>query len=401
MARRVTAPLVFGAAAAGVVWLGWRGSPAGPATPASRAGLIAAVVMLAAVPWGVRKVLGPAGGVPRGPLARVARSGGYAVALALVLAEARVEPLEHAGHPGRAWLAGTWAGEIIFVVILAGYVAALLVATARRLPGRWRRARPGTGSAPRPGTGPAPRLTASRAALVIGTRAGLAAGLAVYAMRALAAVLPARNGWPTWLHRGASALFVLTAAGLIVAAGRAAARRTRPGGGTGLPLADARARQGVAAGLCAGLIGAALVCLLGAGTAALVPHAMKPLQWSFAGGRPMNSAVYEFETSVTDSAAGYLLVLVFGPVLGAGLGAWGGLSAAGRPRPRPDGGGGGGGRPEPAPPPPQGSGRRGDDHEPAILRGYLVRLPAVPGLPGTGRDAHGEPQRPDPRQAPV
>ena len=96
--------------------------------------------------------------------------------------------------------------------------------------------------------------------------------------------------------------------------------------------------------------------------------------------------------SLADTAAGYLLVLVFFPLFGAGLGAWGALYTAGRPGQQPGngGGGGGGGEPEPAAPPPDGGRRADEDHRPAILRGYLKDLPAGHGLPagpGGGRRA--------------
>jgi hypothetical protein len=72
------------------------------------------------------------------------------------------------------------------------------------------------------------------------------------------------------------------------------------------------------------------------------------------------------------AAAGYLLVLIIFPLLGAGLGAWGGLFAAGNPGRRPGGGGDGGGGghdPDPEPMPP-GGGRGGgalDGPAPALL----------------------------------
>jgi hypothetical protein len=112
--------------------------------------------------------------------------------------------------------------------------------------------------------------------------------------------------------------------------------------------------------------------------------------------------VYEFEMGVSDSGAGYLVVLVVVPLFGAGLGAWGGLYGAGQPRRRPGGGGGGGGGPDgptPLPPPPDEDARR-DSELPALLRGgYLRELPVAgdlspapeqqPAVPaGTGSPAH-------------
>jgi hypothetical protein len=225
----------------------------------------------------------------------------------------------------------------------------------------------------------------------------VAAGVIVYALPPVGGLLHVTNVWPTRVYEAARALAALMVLGVVVAAGLAAARRTS-GRGSKLPLADARARQGVAAGLCAGAAAALVTSVLGIATVALAPHEMERLGWALAGPHLAPGGVYAFEASVTDIAAGHLLVLVFFPVLGAGLGAWGGLCAAGRPGQLPDEGGGGGGHQPPEPPPPPPAGRRhlDDDRPPAILRGgYLVDLPAVPGLgPGPG-DEHAAPGRPD------
>jgi hypothetical protein len=218
--------------------------------------------------------------------------------------------------------------------------------------------------------------------------------------------------------------------GAIIAAGLVAARRAR-GRGSGLPLADTRARQGVMAGLCAGAAAALVASVVGIGTIALLPHDLNRLVWALPNRHPppstgfqfvpdvtgsaaghlphfghrlttgprgrrsavpapalrarprhvLPSPVYEFEVAVTDSAVGHLLVLVFFPVLGAGLGAWGGLYGAGQPRQRPGGGGGGEKPPGPVPPPPTGGAHAGEDdegHLPPILRGgYLRELPVT------------------------
>ena len=197
-------------------------------------------------------------------------------------------------------------------------------------------------------------------------------------------------------------LAVLAAGAAGVAAGLTAARRASRRGSK-LPLADIRARQGVATGLCAGAAAALMVCVLGIGTAAFVPDALDRLRWAMSGPHPAPTGVYAFEISLTGAAAGHLLVLVIFPVLGAGLGAWGGLCASGRPGQLPGEGGGGGGHGPPAPPsaPPSGGQRLGEEHPPAILRGgYLVDLPAVPGLAGAAEDAgHGaRPPGHDPRR---
>jgi hypothetical protein len=164
----------------------------------------------------------------------------------------------------------------------------------------------------------------------------------------------------------------------------------------------------MAAGLCAGAVAALLFCLLSTGTAALLPHLVKPLLWVFTKPRPpvwtlagghlphpsmYNPAPYQFEMSVADTAAGCLLALICFPLFGAGLGAWGGLLAAGYSGRQP-GGGGGGGAPEPGPPPPDGGRRAADDRQPVILRGYLNELPVSPGSPAPGDEPVAAPGHP-------
>src|SRR5215470_6063022 len=163
-------------------------------------------------------------------------------------------------------------------------------------------------------------------------------------------------GWLAGVYGVARALALPLALGTAVAAGLMAARRA--GRRQQRPLADALARQGTAAGLCAGAVAALVFCVLSTGTDALLPHMVKPLLWVFTKPRPpvwtlagghlphpsmYNAALYQFEMSVADTAAGYLLALLCFPLFGAGLGAWGGLFAAGYPGRRPGGGGGGGG----------------------------------------------------------
>jgi hypothetical protein len=407
--------LAFAAAAAGLVRAGWPGSPADPATLLNRVGVIATVAMLAGLPWVVRRRFGPAAGTWR---AWILRAAGYAAVLALMLANTDVARFEYAGAAKRHLLAGVWAGEVIFLVVLAAYVAGLLAVTARRPP-----AAPG--------------------ALAIGARAGLAAGVIMYVLPPMGHPLHLANIWLTRLYDAARVLALLLAFGITIAAGIAAARRARARGSR-LLVTHARARQGVAAGLCAGMAAAVIVCVLGASTAALLPRKAASIAWTLSdrdiafGGAvdqhlslglnvrrhlspaaavrrhlsyaaadlsPSPGAVYEFEVGASDSAAGYLLVLLLVPLFGAGLGAWGGLYGAGQPR-RPGGGGGGGpDGPAPLPPPPDEDASRDDERLPALLRGgYLRELPVTEGLSpapeqqpaapvGTGAHARSGPRR--------
>jgi hypothetical protein len=375
MPRRIAYSLAFAIAAAGLVWSGWRGGPANPATLINKTGVIATVVILAGLPWAIRRVFGPAAA---SRLARIARVSGYAALFALVAVKSDVARFEYALAAQRHVLAGIWAGEVVFLMVLAAYAAGLLAATARRPP-------------------------AAPAALAVGIRAGVAVALVMYVLPPMGHPLHVANPWLTWAYNAARVLALLLVLGIAIAAGIAAARRT-PVRGSRLPPADARARHGVTAGLCAGAVAALLVSVLGVSTIALLPQEANRLTWTlpyrytvprspaslwqYRHAPPMQyqysapDAVYEFEVGASDSAAGYLVVLVFFPVLGAGLGAWGGLYGAGQPRRRPGGGGGGSGGPAPLPPPPDDDVCRDDERLPAILRGgYLRELPVTEGLP--------------------
>jgi hypothetical protein len=294
--------------------------------------VIATVLILAGLPLVVRRKFGP-GGSKRLP--RLLRTAGYAAVFALMLVKADVERIEMARFGGIS-LAGVWVGEVVFLFVIAAYVAALLAVTAERPP-------------------------AGPATLAIGTGVGLLLGLAVFVLRPLANHVHIDNRWLADLYgvgKAAAVLLVLYAA---IRAAIAAARRTSHRDSK-VPISDARARQGFAAGLCLGVAAALLVSVLGITTIALVPHAAGSIQWTLPGhifdpgrGRPLTpDYVTDFEVSFSQAAAGYLLVLIFFPVLGAGLGAWGGLFAAGNPGQLPGGGGGGGGprdpNPEPGPP---------------------------------------------------
>lgn len=375
MPRRVGLVLLFAAAAAGLAWAGWPAAGTPLATVVNRVDVLTTLGLLAVVPWLTRRFFGPA---DPSRLARAVRAAGYTALLALLLVKFQVERSGYRTPVGRPWLAGAWAGETAFLVLMAAYLAGLLAVTARRAP-------------------------AGRTALATGTAAGIAAGLLMYVLPPLGALVHASMAWQAGLYRTGQVIAVPLAFGMVIAAALRAARRTvarrRP-----LPLADTRARQGFAAGLSAGAAAALIACLLHTGTIALLPHHVKPLAWVFSSTQLAHRAGYptfldQFEMGIADTLAGYLIMLVACPVLGAGLGAWAGLFASGRPGQQPGNGGGGGGGDEPEPvPSPGGSGRDRDEdkdgHQPAFLRGYLHELPADSGLATPAGDDHGAPDQP-------
>src|SRR5215470_9423253 len=102
MPRRIAYSLAFAIAATGLVWAGWRGAPANPATLINRAGVIATVVILAGLPWAIRRVFGPAA---TSWLARAARAGGYATMFTLVAVKSDAARIEYASTARRHVLA--------------------------------------------------------------------------------------------------------------------------------------------------------------------------------------------------------------------------------------------------------------------------------------------------------
>jgi hypothetical protein len=328
--------LAFGTAAAVLAVTGWPGTSPGPATWISRVDVIAAPVLLAGAGWAARRAFGPPGD---GRLARSVRAGGYLAVFALLLVKTRAERSQYVAWRGGPWLAGLWTGEIVFLLAMAAYVAGLTAVTARRSP-----ARP--------------------TALAVGTAVGTASSLVILALPAMGNPLHVPGSALVILHGVGWGVAIPLVLGGGVAAGLITARRITVRGDV-LPLSDLRARQGVAAGLCTGAAAALLVSLAGLSTAALAPHGPGPFPLPLPVARHVPPNVVEWEVSVGASAAGYLLPLVIFPVLGAGLGAWGGM-VAGQPA-RGGGGGGGGGPYEPVlPSPPPGGQSLEEDREPEL-----------------------------------
>jgi hypothetical protein len=139
VAREVLMPVIrmlaFAAGAAGVVWVGWPGSSSDSAVPLNRVYVVVTVVALAALPVVARRYFGPARG---GWAPRAARVGGYAMVLALIAAKA---VKDRDGSRLGAYFAvvpGIWVMEILLLLVIAAYVAGLLILTsAGSWPGDW------------------------------------------------------------------------------------------------------------------------------------------------------------------------------------------------------------------------------------------------------------------------
>jgi hypothetical protein len=263
--RRIARTVLFAAAAAVAARAAWPDSSARFATPGARGYLIAMVLLLAGLPLLARPFLGPTGG---GRAARMLRAGICAALLALMLAEAEVyqfaETPPRGGTDLRLYLLIAWkvGGKeplrIVFLVLMALYVAAIFWMTSRRS-----RIAPAT--------------------LAAGTGAGIVLGLVMYAVAPLGLSRAATNPWlpgsdvdPLVLLAWLLLLFGPVAAAVV------ADRRYTASGST-LPPAGARVRQMMAAGLLTSLVGALFVTVLGFGTTAVMLRAAWLRDWLYHG----------------------------------------------------------------------------------------------------------------------
>jgi Domain of unknown function (DUF1707) len=304
---RVIRVLAFAAAAAGLVWIGWPGASSDSATPLNRVYVILTLVLLAVLPWVVRRYCGP---VRRGWAPRAARAGGYAMVLVLIAAKA---VKDRDGSKLGAYFVivpGIWVLEIILLLVIVGYVAGLLILTSQRI-----------------------RLT--RSSLPVGIGGGAVTAGMLYALVPFGVSMDPDGPSLKWWGVAALALPVVT--GLLV--GRLAAREARPA----VLTPEQGARQGCLAAGCATATAALLVAVLTSVTIALFPHQV-PLQYPRADGGgcqtcdPDNTVIppglrheYWVEISVGQAGMTPLAALLIAPFVGAGLGAFAGGSAGRSP----------------------------------------------------------------------
>jgi len=331
--------LVFAAAAVWVVHVVWPGPAGDPATAVNRLDVVTVVAVLAGLPLLARWLFGPAA---PGWMARVLRFSAYAAVLVLTLAKASVEQVRDnpaalprlssdASVPVKDGMIYTWFVESIFLLVVAVYVAAILVATARR-----------------------PQV--ARATLAAGTGAGLVLGAVMYTVAPLGL---ASHATDPWLHGFPIGLIVLLAWVLLfggpVLAGVVAARCYH-GPGSLEQVAKAKTRQAAVAGFLATAVGALMVAVLGSATIALMPRAGWVLHWLYPGQHLPGAVAYAHELAASVRADNYGMILLVFPVIGLLMGLAGGGMAAPAPPPGPSPGGGGPPRPpgQPAPDPPGG-----------------------------------------------
>jgi hypothetical protein len=311
LGRRFGYPLAFAVAAACTAWSAWSGPAGDPAIAINRVDVITIAVTLTGLPWAVRRASGP---VAAGRLARVVRTGGYAAVLALVLVKAAVERVADA-PPNNQSSTRAWVGEIVFLTVMVGYAAVTLTYTARRSP-------------------------AVPASVAIGTVTGVVLGIVAYALGPLGCPFRFTGLWPSCLYDAAMAVGVLLALGAPTTAALMAARRAGRSSSTG-----SRARQGAVAGLCTGAAAALVVAVLSTATIALLPYntALRHWaqghvgQWTPMVGQvtPIIGPRVGYVAGASAFAAGYLLVLLLGPLFGFGFGAWAGRVVDNSDRARP------------------------------------------------------------------
>jgi hypothetical protein len=302
--NRIVPALAFAAGAVVLVWIGWPGASTNSATPVNRMYVVGTLVLLAGLPLLVRRYVGP---VRQGWAPRAVRIGGYAVVLALIASMAVQQRIGNQLGEYFPVILPVWAMDVGFLLILAGYVAGLLVLTSRRVQFT-RRVLP--------------------TALGIGVlTAGVLYPLAPFGIGdAVEAASHSLHGGPVVIVDyllcacyALAALAVPLAVHTVTA--RIAERDTRPGNLT-------PARQAVLATGCAMATAAILVALFTTITIALLPHhvplqppAVCPACDPRAPVVPANLLPeYSFEESVNSAGDGGL-PLWFVPLLGTAIGA--------------------------------------------------------------------------------
>jgi hypothetical protein len=321
MARKIGRWLLFAVAAALATRETWPGPPGRFATAIARMDVVTTVLLLAGLPLLARWFLGPA---INSRLARFLRAGGYAAILALIVAKASVLR----GVPAETGpaLQFDWFAQIVFLVVIAGYVAAILALTA-------------------------PRSRVAPATLVVGTGAGIALGVVMYAVAPLGLTNDATEPW--LLGAAIDPVVVLAWILLLggpVTAGAVAVLRYR-GPASPQQVSNVRIWQGGAAGFLATGIGGLMVTVLGTGTVALMPRAW--LQNLLYPGQHLLPAVaYSREFAASGRVGGYGLILLAFPVIGLVMGLFGVAIGDSATSSGSGPGGGGPAGPEPVPDPP-------------------------------------------------
>jgi hypothetical protein len=288
--------LAFAAGATALARISWPGPATDSAVPLNRVYLVGTVLILAVLPTVIRRYVGP---VRRGWAPRTLRIAGYAAVLAMVAAKAVKGRIGSQLGAYFVVVPGIWAMEILLLLVIGAYVAALLILTTRRV-----------------------QLT--RWGLPAAMALGVITAAALYPLAPFGvSVDPDSPSLPWWWL---AALLLPVAAGALVA--RLAAREKRPG--SLHPVA-----QGALGAACAMATAAMLIALVTSVAIALFPHRI-PLQNP---GPPANGGCetcdpnqtiipvrfrhqYYVDLSIGQSGDAPFAALFIMPILGAGLGAF-------------------------------------------------------------------------------
>lgn len=257
--------MLFAAAAALAAWSAWPGSATSFAASVDRVDVITMVGLLGSLALAARWVFGPPGS---SRAARGLRVGVYAAMLVLIPAKNVIEQVLDVPPRGGIDLrlyrlisgpgfGDHWASEILFLVVMALFAAAILWLTSQRS-----------------------RVTP--ATLAAGSGAGIAAGVVLYAAVPLGLSNAATNPWLP----GSDADPLVALAWILmlfapVAAGVAACRRYTASGSAA--PGSARARQVLAAGLLTNLVAALFVTVAGTCTIAAMLTAPWLRNWLYRG----------------------------------------------------------------------------------------------------------------------
>ena len=322
LARRTAGPLLFAVAAGAAAWAAWPKSSVSLSHGGALDGdVIITLALLAGLPLLFGWRLGP----PGTRAGRWLRAGVYVAVLAIMPAQAIDEAFagsvprggldlhtydfvtQSTPVPGSASGGPDWGGEIVILLITAGFLAIVTALTARR-------------------------VGVARATLAIGARAGLILGLLVF----VSDPAGGKNIINPWVRetvpdmRMLVAWFALASGTVAAVAGALAVRRRRAPGDPG--GASPGAEQGLAAGLLTGGVGAVTLVLLDMGTTALMIKSAWVRDWLYHWQHLTASATYGRELYATWDLTvdGVLCVLL--PVIGLVMGALGvGLVSMTRP----------------------------------------------------------------------
>jgi hypothetical protein len=304
MPRRLVKAVLFAAAAAAAAWLAWPQPTVGHAL-IGRVGVIVTVLLLAVLPPLARRIFGPTAASRSG---RALRIFCCAAILALIPARVIVEvfadltPRQEdylrvyniyngTGVPGASSGGPPWPGEIMILLVIAGYVAVMFWLTSQR-------------------------SQLSRSTLAIGIGAGLPLGLVMYIVAPLGLGLDATNPWlPGSDVDPLVALAWLLLLGGPTAAAVLAARSCRNADGS-VPYPSVAIRQGIAAGVLANLTGALLVTTLGTGTTALMLKSGALRDWLYHGQHLSPLALYHQEIYDSTGTEMYVAMCIAFPVIG-------------------------------------------------------------------------------------